>query len=201
MHTVLALVMKYLACHHIGSAKEIKQLNTDETSRRRISITNVVFGLLTEDEELRNICLTGLLISPDGTTDHQSESIIGAFGEAKRNVKLWREETQRMYPNELELLDELPTEEDLDPTRMLGGTISHDTCNSAQKTGRLLAEALKQLGREKGFSEEQLVVYQGNCWNHIRNIWLGAIDNYLARQLEEHMKNDLELIPFHMRVS
>ena len=102
MRTVLALVSKYLACHHIGTAKEIKQLNTDETSRRRVSITNVVFGLLTEDKELRNICLTGSLIPPDGTAESQSQSIIGAFDEAKRHVKLWRDKTQRMYPNEPE---------------------------------------------------------------------------------------------------
>ncbi len=56
--TVLALCTKHLAAIQIGNAKQLEQLHTDETTRHQSSIVNIVMGLITENDELQNVCLT-----------------------------------------------------------------------------------------------------------------------------------------------
>jgi len=56
-------------------------LHTDETSRRQISIVNVIISILSDDNELKTICMSGSIISKDATADEQSRAIIGAFND------------------------------------------------------------------------------------------------------------------------
>ena len=49
--------------------------------------------------------------------------------------------------------------------------------------------------------EEDFVLYQGECFQHLRNVWLGAVEKLLAKHLKQHMKNDLAIIPYHLRVA
>ncbi len=44
-------------------------------------------------------------------------------------------------------------------------------------------------------------MFQGHCFDHLRNTWFEAIENYLSRKLTIFLKHDLELIPPHLRVS
>jgi hypothetical protein len=57
------------------------------------------------------------------------------------------------------------------------------------------------LGKEAGMSDADLILFQGHCFNHLRNTWFEAIENYLSRKLTDLLKHDLELIPPHLRVS
>ena len=201
MRTVQALVTKCLAADQIAKAKEWKQLHTDETTRRQYSIVNAVTGVLDENKKLKNICLTGSIICDDGTAEEQSKAIIAAFKESGKMLDEWREEMEEMYPDFPELKELRSTGEDLDPSRMCCATISHDTCSTAQLAGSKIGDLIIDLGRKAGLSKEKLVVYQGNCFDHLRNVWLATVDRYLSKRLEEHMKNDLDLLPPHLRVT
>jgi hypothetical protein len=66
----------------LGHAHNWKQLHTDETSRRQISIVNVVISIINNDNELHYICMSGSIISKDGTADEQSHAIISAFNDS-----------------------------------------------------------------------------------------------------------------------
>ena len=161
-------------------------------------------GLLREDGELRTVCLTGSLICEDGSAELQSKAIIAEFGESGKMLGELRSFLSKMYSDDKELpalLDLLPSGDDLHPSRMMGGTLCHDTCSTTQCTGDKLAELFLAKGREKGLSANQLRIFQGNCFNHLCNVWLGATEKFLARKLGEHMKNDLALIPPHLRVT
>ena len=136
MRTVLAICTKILAAHQIGGAKAWKQLHTDETNRRQCSIVNVVMGILTDDDELKTICMNGSIISKDGTAASQSKEIIASFAESGKLLDEWRAETIAMFPDNPELLDQIPKGEDMHPSRMCGGTLEHDTCNTALSTGK-----------------------------------------------------------------
>jgi len=204
LRTVLALCTKYLAAIQIGNAKEWKQLHTDETSRRQTSIVNIVMGLLTKDDELRTVCLTGSLLCEDGTAESQSKAIIAEFRECGEKLDELRSFLSEMYSDDGDLpalLDLLPIGDDMHPSRMLGGTLEHDTCSTAQLTGEKLADLFLESARERGLREDELKIYQGNCWNHLRNVWLGAVEKYLDKKLQDIMKNDLALIPPHLRVT
>ncbi len=49
----------------------------------------------------------------------------------------------------------------LDPSRMMGGTLSHDTCSMTQLTSDNLSNLLLGKGKEKCLSEDELKIYQG----------------------------------------
>ena len=68
MRSVLALCARILAVIKIGNTKTWKQPHTDETTCRQTSIVNVVMGILTNDNELRTICLSGSFIMENRTT-------------------------------------------------------------------------------------------------------------------------------------
>ena len=84
MRTVVLRVTKTLAALRIGKSPTWKQLHTDETSRRQISLVNVVVGLLGSDGALRSICLSGSIIAEDSTAENQSRAIIATFTESAK---------------------------------------------------------------------------------------------------------------------
>jgi hypothetical protein len=145
--------------------------------------------------------MSGSIISTDGTADEQSRAIIGAFNDLGRLLQEWRDMTAAMYPDEIELLATIPRSKDMSPTKLIGGYISHDNCATANKTGNYLSDMILALGKEAGMNDMYLILYQGHCFNHLRNTWFKAIENYLLRKITDHLKNDLEIIPSHLRVS
>ena len=62
-------------------------------------------------------------------------------------------------------------------------------------------DIILSLGKETGMRNVDLILYQGHCFNHLRNTWFESIENYLSRKLTEYLKHDLELIPSHLCVS
>ena len=162
---------------------------------------NAIVAILGEDDELMTICLSGSIISEDGTADSQSRAIIQSFAESAQLLEDWRDVIAEMYPGRQDLLDEIPLPEELCVSKLLGGTMSSDNCDTARKTTSKTTELIYAIARAKGFSEEELRIYIGHCHHHLRNVWVGAISNHLARKLTELMKNDLDLIPHHIRVS
>ncbi len=85
----------------------------DETSRRQMSIVNVVISIITSDSELRTICRSSSIISKDGTADEQSHAIIGAFNDSGCLLDEWRNMTSGMYPRDNKLLVLIPISADL----------------------------------------------------------------------------------------
>jgi hypothetical protein len=45
-----------------------------------------------------------------------------------------------------------------------------------------------------------LLVLEIDCWNHLRNVWLGAATAALTGRLKENLKEELEAIDFRLRV-
>ena len=199
--TVLLYITKALTVYWLAHVKEWKQLHTDEMSRCQVSIVNVVISILCGDNELKTICMSGSIISKDGTADEQSHTIIGAFNKSGCLLEEWRDMTATMYPDAIELLESIPNGNAMSPTKLIGGYISHDNCATANKTGNILMENILTLGREKGMSNSDLILFQAHCFNHLRNTWFEAIKSYLSRKVMEYVKRDLELIPLHLHVS
>jgi hypothetical protein len=201
LRTVLSYNTKALAAYRLGNAKVWNQLHTDETSRRQSSIVNVVISILECDNQLKTICLSGSIIPLDGTAEEQSRAIIASFHESGKLLKEWREMTAEMYPDDIELLGSIPKPGDMSPTKLLGGYISHDNCSTANLTGDILCDRILQAGRDAGISEEELVLYQGHCFQHLRNTWFEAIEKFLSNKLASDLKEDMEQIPHQYRVA
>ena len=157
--------------YSLVNAKVWKQLHTDETEQRRTSLVNVVITLLDNDDNLKNICLSGSIISEDKSSKEQIRSIISYFDKAGRLLKGWIDKTADMYPNKPELLEQLPVPKDVTVTRLIGGMVSHENCHGANKAGTLLAGYIIEKGKEEGMADKDLHIYQGHFFNHLCNVW------------------------------
>ncbi len=98
----------------------------DETGRRQKQLVNVVINIINEAGDLKSICLFGLIIAEDSTTEEQSRAIIASFGKAGHLLHDWKEATFEMFPNRPDLLDMIPDPDDISPTKLLGGTENQD---------------------------------------------------------------------------
>jgi hypothetical protein len=54
-----------------------------------------------------------------------------------------------------------------------------DTCPTAQKIQRLVAEAVKEIADEQGLSPEEIKLRESFCWQLLRNVWFGAVSDAL----------------------
>ena len=81
------------------------------------------------------------------------------------------------------MLDEIPSSDELCPTKMMGGMISGDNCPAAMLTRNNLADHVVELGKAKGLLGDELLIYTGNCHQHIRNVWVGAVCKMMNRKL------------------
>ena len=124
-----------------------------------------------------------VIIAKDKSSEEQSRYVISYFDEAGRLLKGWRDKTAEMYPNEPELLEQLPVPKDVTVTRLIGGMVSHDNCHGANKSGTLLADDIIEKGKEEGMADEDLHIYQGHCFNHLRNVWFEKLRLSYQRSL------------------
>jgi len=161
MRTVVLWVTKTLAALRIGKSPKWTQLHTDETSRRQISLVNVVVGLLGSDGALRSICLSGSIIAEDSTAENQSRAIIASFTESAKLLADWIKVTAEMFPNRDDLIDLIPKPSSMCVSKLLNGMVSTDTCNTAQLTRSTVIEHIYQICHEKGMAENDLTIHQG----------------------------------------
>ena len=76
-----------------------------------------------------------------------------------------------------------------------------DTCATAQKFKRLLQEAIEKAAKEAGVPENQIHVFQADCWHHLRNVWIGAVVAALSQHLLGVLAKSLEQLPAMYRVN
>jgi hypothetical protein len=70
-----------------------------------------------------------------------------------------------MFLNRPDLLGMIPDPNGMSPTKLLGGMVSTDTCNTAWLTRQTLCDAIIQEGRDMGLDNKMLTMYQGNFTN------------------------------------
>ena len=49
-----------------------------------------------------------------------------------------------------------------------------DTCNRAQNFRKLLLKAIEAEAKENGMTEDEINVYEADCWHHLHNVWIGG---------------------------
>ena len=91
-----------------------------------------------------------------------------------------------IFPDNANLLCLVPSAGDLSLAKLAGkGMVMVDTCNTARKFRRLLIEQIRQIAIEKGWNEENIKIFEGDCWQHLRNVWFGAVTKQLSKTLAE----------------
>jgi len=46
-----------------------------------------------------------------------------------------------------------------------------------------------------GKSDDEVRIFELNCWHHIRNVWFGAVTNKMSKTLQEVLADQLSEIP------
>ena len=198
--TVLLWVTKTLAAMRIAGAKKWKQAHTDETSRRKKSLVNLVMTVLQNNDMLKTICLSGCIIAKDSTADEQAKAIIGQFRESARLLQQWRETTSEMFPDKPWLLDLIPLPEGMCVGRMNGVHVSTDTCNVAQAVQEALALGIRDIAKDLGVSDEDFELFSGYCYQHMRNILVNGVEKIMETDLTQLLEPVLDLMPRHLRI-
>jgi len=101
-------------------------------------------------------------------------------------LQCWRDVTLREYPD---FVDLLPSPDDIDINKLIGGGIMTDTCSTAQLTNSLLSKEID------GKTHNLL------CHNHLRNVWVKNVLESLTDFLRAHLSDSLDEIAPEFRVS
>ena len=74
-------------------------------------------------------------------------------------------------------------------------------CNAAQKTARLLDKEIRAMCLEKGMNEDEIRINLFDCMNHLKYVWIGAMNRDMSKHLSDLMREDLDYIDPRLRVS
>jgi len=200
--SILVMMTKTLAAHHIAGLESHDQLHTDGTDRRQTEFENLVVGYMS-DSGYKTVVLDATIV-PDGkTAEHLHASILRTFKEAGGLLDDWRAVTADMYKDDPalpSLLAEIPESTELRLSKFNNATVSTDTCNTARKMRLMLIDSVTQLCKDEGVEEKNIKLFVGDCWHHLRCIWIGAglkhLDTYLTDLVPE--VNDIH---FLLRIS
>ena len=145
-------------------------------------------------------------------------------------IEAWREVTERLYPNRPDLLARIPASADLTIAKLAkGGWIMTDTCSAARRFRRLLKAEIHKIGKEMGMTDGDIQIYEAgtltyhrflllyqrnntqyslldfnfvtDCWQHLRNVWFGAVVERVGTVLREILHVDLDAIHHSLRAS
>ena len=149
-----------------------------------------------------NVALPSCIFAADGTSESGVAAIQRTFREGRELLQNWREMTTEMFPGSVELLAKLPNPSRLMLARLASnGFLMTDTCYTARKFWRPLRAVIEVEALEQGMTADKINVYEADCWQHLWNVWIGAVVLKLGQHLSEVLQEDLLAIPFLLRVT
>lgn len=210
MRGELRIVSETLAAYRIAKAVNWRQLFTDGTSRRQTALLTAIIAIDGPNGELVPVILRGAFVARGETSEDQVADILErAVMRGAAKLTRLRAVFEELFPG---VPHEIPDSTGMDIAKLGGGgAICSDNCNGALKVKRLFKEAVEQAVKDSydtdtwgSFTKEQqsakLLVLEIDCWNHLRNVWLGAATAALTGRLKENLKEELEAIDFRLRV-
>ena len=200
----MSFITKALASKELAGVDDYKQMFFDGTQRRGTPIENVIIGYLSNNC-FRSVVLDACMIPADESAVCCAATITTTFKQGQALLKKWRETTKRMYPNRPDLL--VPEEGGLpEPSSLTmgklgrGGGVMTDGCDKARKQRRLTAATIKDEAIALGIPASQIKVFEQDCNDHARNVWINAVCKHLSKRLKEAVEDDLVDVPSNIRV-
>ena len=194
--TVLRIIGETMTAYRLAKVPKWEQLFTDGTSRRQVALQNLIVGIM-EDKELMPLILSSSMILEDETSEKQVAAVAAMIRCGGRRLQRWAEVIKQQFPD---YVHDIPPPSAMNIGKLgSGGAITSDTCNGARKTRRLLVDVVKDAAKE--MSTAQVIVFEIDCWGHLRNVWLNGMNVALSDELRERLEQDLEHTDARLRVS
>ena len=167
--SVLSYLTKLLAFDRVALTDKYLELHSDGTKRRQTDFQNLVVRISHGDAAFKNVTLNSAIIPQSETSAMLVEAITKAFKEGCDILETWSEVTKRNYPNRPDLLDRIPKPTELAFEKFAKGgcMIMTDTCNTARKFRTLLINSIIAICKEEGMSNEDIKIFEGDCWHHL----------------------------------
>ncbi len=91
-----------------------------------------------------------------------------------------------MYPTCVNLMDSVPRASDLTLSKLAKcGMVMTDTCSTAHKFWQLLIKEITNHAKQKGWSADEIKIFESNCLQHLWNVWFGAVIKQLCKVLQD----------------
>ena len=209
MRGELRIVTETLAAYRIAKAVNWRQLFTDGTSRRQTALLTAIIAIDGPDGDLMPIVLRGAFVATGETSEQQVADILEkAIARGGAKLALLRTTFEKIFPG---VAHYLPDPSEMCVSKLAGGAITSDNCNGALKVKRLLVEVVQAKVKATYTADawaalteaervKRLGVYEVDCHNHLRNVWLAKATAALTGRLKEKHKEELEVIDFRLRV-
>ena len=199
----LRMIEESLAARRVAMAYAIRLLGFDETTKNgNPSITSNVIIEPTRGASLEPVILRGAYCSAGGTSELIAAAIESKCFERLRGfLRRWKAKFIELYPTETWTG---PEPNELSMARLAGGGgLQSDTCNTAEKAKRILAEMIGEQAKAKlgadtwdAMSEQQQQqatrVHQLDCYQHLRNIFLKEMSSAQQKHVAEELKPHLD---------
>lgn len=182
----LRFVEEASAARRVAASYRVRGIGFDETTKLgHAALTSNVTIEPTEGAPLEDVVLRAAYCPIGGTSEKCVESIDKrCFSRLRDMLRRWEAKFHEMYPQE--------EWTGPDASRCAlhrlggGGAIMSDTCNTARRSKKLLAEAIakdvqEHLGSDAWGSmstderEAAVRTHQHDCWQHLRNIFLAEM--------------------------
>ena len=199
--SIMVVETKTLGAMQIAAAEATVGHHADDTSRRGKGFGNCIVRVR-NGPVFSNVALSSCIFAADGTAESGVASIQRTFREGRELLQNWRNVTAKMYPGNANLLAKLPDPSRLTLARLAkNGFLMTDTCDTARKFWRQLRAVIEAEALEQGMSADEINAYEADCWQHLRNVWIGAVVLKLGQHLLEVLQADLLAIPFLLCVT
>ena len=156
--------------------------------RRHTDLQNLVIGFINE-ECLRILILSTSIILKGDISEQQVDAVLSTITGCGKQFHRWEEMLHHSHPSYWNNI--------LDPSSMnigklgSGGALSLDTCNGARKTCHIIVkkvhESVEALHKD---NSDEIRVLKVDCWNHLRNVWLGGMKKALSTLLGNTMRKE-----------
>jgi hypothetical protein len=75
-----------------------------------------------------------------------------------------------------------------------------DTCHKATKQRHLLSAAINSAALGMGVPDSEIKVYELDCWDHLRNIWLNQVNILMSKALIKALDEQLKDLLLMLRI-
>ena len=149
----------------------------------------------------RPLLLSASIFPEDERSETVCTSIINCIKEKANLLDQWREVHEDLFGD----CHNIPNSEEMGLAKFDGATFNADTCYGARLTSeKLLAkveDAVKEVVAIEEGGERSIILLRQDCHQHLRNVWIGAINKRLSKFLDNMLAADLESIHFRYRVT
>jgi hypothetical protein len=151
------------------------------------------------------LLLTSSIIPKDECSETIAEAVLEAINTKASHLDGWATVHEKMFST----THDIPCSSEIHLSKMEGGLVTTDTCNSARLLGKILVDAVEFHVNEKrelegingNDNDNDVVAMIQDCHNHMRNVWIKAVTVRLSIFLNKALALDLKEISPTLRVT